>query len=251
MKSLADFFAEVPKAALGFSGGVDSSFLLFAAKNLGAEVKPFYVKSAFQPQFEFDDALKISAQIGIVATVLPLDVLADTTIATNPEDRCYFCKKKIFGIVAKAAREAGFTTIIDGTNASDNATERPGMRALEELSVRSPLRECGLTKGDVRRLAREAGLPVWDKPAYSCLATRIPATMPITAEILQKIERAENALFVLGFSNFRVRIFHNAARLQFPTEQFDDACRRHKEIRNALAPLFPEIFLDLNPRQQT
>src|SRR5699024_2924376 len=150
---------------------------------------------------------------------LDVDILADETVAANPPDRCYHCKRRIFSAIASAAAADGYTLLLDGTNASDDAGDRPGMRALWELSVRSPLRECGLTKPEIRWLSREAGLFTWDKPAYARLATRVPAGERLTAEKLENTERAEDFLFSLGFTDFRVRLFNGAARLQLPAEQ--------------------------------
>ena len=171
---LADFFRENHKAALAFSGGVDSAYLLYAAKEAGADVRAYYVKSAFQPQFELEDAKRLAGQLAADLRILETDVLADETVAANPPDRCYHCKRLLFTTIAEAAKQDGYRVLLDGTNASDEESDRPGMRALKELSVRSPLRECGLTKEEIRRLSKAAGLFTWDKPAYACLATRIP-----------------------------------------------------------------------------
>ena len=173
---LNDFFKENPRAALAFSGGTDSAYLLYMALKCGAQVRPYYVKTPFQPRFELDDALRLARELGTELTVIEYDILDDGLIAANPADRCYHCKKKLFGLLLRErAANDGFPLIIDGTNASDEAGERPGMRALCELGVRSPLRECGLTKTEIRARSRTAGLFTWDKPAYACLATRVPA----------------------------------------------------------------------------
>ncbi|MFR6277963.1 MAG: 7-cyano-7-deazaguanine synthase, partial [Acutalibacter sp.] len=179
---LRDFFQECPKVALGFSGGVDSAYLLYAALDHGAQVRPYFIKTAFQPQFELEDARRLCAQLGVELTVVELDVLQIPGVAENPPDRCYHCKRALFGRLRQQAQADGYTVLIDGTNASDDAGDRPGMRALGELSVRSPLRECGITKAQVRALSKEAGLFTWDKPAYACLATRVPTREAITPE---------------------------------------------------------------------
>ena len=246
--TLSRFFRENPRAALGFSGGVDSAYLLYAALTAGAQVKAYYVKSPFQPRFELEDARRLAEELGADWEVLEGDPLADPQVAANPPNRCYFCKRMIFGRIAEAARRDGFSLLLDGTNASDDAGDRPGMRALRELEVRSPLRECGLTKADIRRLSREAGLFTWDKPAYACLATRIPTGEAITGEILARVEGAEDALFRLGYTDFRVRVFHGAARLQLPAGQLERAVRERAVLRAALAPYFKPILLDLEER---
>lgn len=245
---LRDFFQECPKVALGFSGGVDSAYLLYAALDHGAQVRPYFIKTAFQPQFELEDARRLCAQLGVELTVVELDVLQIPGVAENPPDRCYHCKRALFGRLRQQAQADGYTVLIDGTNASDDAGDRPGMRALGELSVRSPLRECGISKAQVRALSKEAGLFTWDKPAYACLATRVPTGEAITPETLRKVEAAEEALFSLGYSDLRVRVFHGAARLQLPGQQLEQAAKKREAISQALAPWFDTVLLDLKER---
>lgn len=245
---LRDFFQGCPKVALGFSGGVDSAYLLYAALDHGAQVRPYFIKTAFQPQFELEDARRLCAQLGVELTVLELDVLQIPGVAENPPDRCYHCKRALFGRLRQQAQADCYTVLIDGTNASDDAGDRPGMRALGELSVRSPLRECGITKAQVRALSKEAGLFTWDKPAYACLATRVPTGEAITPETLRKVEAAEEALFSLGYSDLRVRVFHGAARLQLPGQQLEQAAKEREAILQALAPWFDTVLLDLKER---
>ena len=245
---LRDFFQECPKVALGFSGGVDSAYLLYAALDHGAQVRPYFIKTAFQPQFELEDARRLCAQLGVELTVVELDVLQIPGVAENPPDRCYHCKRALFGRLRQQAQADGYTVLIDGTNASDDAGDRPGMRALGELSVRSPLRECGITKAQVRALSKEAGLFTWDKPAYACLATRVPTGEAITPETLRKVEAAEEALFSLGYSDLRVRVFHGAARLQLQGQQLEQAAKKREAISQALAPWFDTVLLDLKER---
>ena len=246
--TLLAFFKENPKAALGFSGGVDSSYLLYAGVQAGADIHPYYIKTAFQPQFELDDAERLCAQLGIPLTVLELDVLKNEAVTANPPDRCYHCKAALFGALSARALADGYTLLLDGTNASDDAGDRPGMRALKELHVCSPLRECGLTKAEIRRLSREAGLFTWDKPAYACLATRIPSGDAITAEKLLATERAEAFLFSLGLTDFRVRNYRGAARLQFPEAQLNAVLAHRAEILQELKKDYPAVLLDLEVR---
>ena len=246
--TLEQFFQENPRCALGFSGGVDSAYLLYAGVKAGADIKPYFIKTAFQPAFELADAQKLAERLGVEVTVLELDALADPRVAANPADRCYFCKQNLFRTLKDRAIADGYPVLLDGTNASDEAGDRPGMRALAELSVRSPLRECGLTKAEIRARSREAGLFTWDKPAYACLATRVPAGEAITADLLARVEGAEDALFRLGYTDFRVRVFHSAARLQLPRGQMERAVREAEELRQALKPYFTPILLDLEGR---
>lgn len=242
------FFEQNPTVALAFSGGVDSSYLLYAALSHGADVRPYYVKTAFQPDFELADAQRLAEALGVLLTVLELDILSVENVKANPPERCYYCKHQIFSTIQERAAADGYHVLIDGTNASDDTDERPGMRALTERSVRSPLREAGLTKDDVRARSKAAGLFTWNKPAYACLATRITAGFPIDAANLHKIEQAEDRLFALGFTDFRVRVFHDAARLQVPAAQFARAVEKRAEISAALKDDFPTILLDLETR---
>ena len=246
--TLEQFFQENPKCALGFSGGVDSAYLLYAGVKAGADIRPYFIKTVFQPAFELADAKKLAEGLGVEVTVLELDALADPRVAANPADRCYFCKQNLFRTLKERAIADGYPVLLDGTNASDEAGDRPGMRALAELSVRSPLRECGLTKAEIRARSREAGLFTWDKPAYACLATRVPTGETITAETLARVEGAEDALFRLGYTDFRVRVFHSAARLQLPRGQMERAVREAETIQAALKPYFTPILLDLEGR---
>ena len=245
---LSDFFRLHPAGAVAFSGGVDSSLLVWAAARYGKNWRAYYVHSPFQPAFELADARQVAGQCGLPLTVLEVDVLQNETVAANPPDRCYHCKHSIFSVILDRARQAGCPLVIDGTNASDDAGDRPGMRALRELEVRSPLRECGLTKADVRRLSREAGLPTWDKPAYACLATRVPTGTALTAELLRSVEAAETALAELGFRDFRVRVRHGLALVQVTEEQWPLAAARQKELLERLRPQFEGVALDLTPR---
>lgn len=246
--TLQEFFTEHPKAALGFSGGVDSSYLLWAAVNAGADIAPYYIQTAFQPAFELEDAQRLCAQIGVKLNVIRLDALADPRVAANPANRCYYCKVGLFGALRARAKADGYDLLLDGTNASDDAGDRPGMKALREMEVRSPLRECGLTKAMIRQESRKAGLFTWDKPAYACLATRVPTGRTITSELLRRVEGAETALFALGFTDFRVRLYDEAARLQLPEGQLAKAVEQRQAIRQALAPWFDVVLLDTKTR---
>lgn len=248
-ESLRRFFDENRRVALAFSGGCDSALLLYAAKACGAEPGVYYVKTPFQPEFELADAKKLVDELGCDMRVLELNVLVDDNIRMNPADRCYHCKQRLFSAILEAARADAYTTVMDGTNASDDAADRPGMKALREMGVRSPLRECGLTKAQVRMLSKEAGLFTWNKPAYACLATRIPAGTAITAEALGKIERAEAALCAMGFSDFRVRLDGRNARLELTESQLPLLLDKRNEIIAALEPGFDSIGLNLRTRK--
>lgn len=247
---LSDFFKLHPNVAIAFSGGVDSAYLLYAAVNNAQRVHAYYVKSSFQPQFELDDAKRIANQLCVDMTVIEVDVLQCQEVIMNSAERCYFCKKFIFSKIVEQAIKDGYSTLLDGTNASDDEGDRPGMRALKELSVLSPLRECGLTKEKIRILSKKAALFTWDKPAYACLATRIPVKEPITKEKLECIERAENYLFSLGFIDFRVRMSGTTAKLQIPASQIGKMIENRTAIVKELKQYYSEVTLDLEARNE-
>lgn len=268
--TLNGFFRENPKTAIAFSGGVDSAYLLYAAVRAKADICAYYVRSAFQPRFELEDAKRLTESLGVKLKILSLDVLCNQTIAANPANRCYYCKKAVFSLILQEAKKDGYSVVLDGTNSSDDAADRPGMKALTELLIRSPLRECGLTKDSIRRLSREAGLFTWDKPAYACLATRIPAGLAITKELLTQTEKAEDFLRRSGFSDFRVRILaftaqpystkkrSNAegpesgitAKIEIRESQLPLLMEKRQEILRELKPFYDHILLDLEVRNE-
>ena len=248
--TLQEYFNANPKGALALSGGVDSAYLLHCAQAAGAQVQPYFAETQFQPAFERRDAAQLCSGLGLPLKVLALDVLADAQVRRNPPERCYYCKRKLFSAIAAAAAQDGYRLLWDGTNASDAVMDRPGMRALQELQVQSPLRLCGLTKAQIRAGAKAAGLPVWDKPAYACLATRVQPGMRITAENLARIERVEQALFTLGFRDFRVRQRGDTALLQLPQAQLPRALEQRKVLLQALRAEFSAAVLDLEARDE-
>lgn len=239
--ALRRYFARNSKLAIAFSGGVDSVYLCHAAKSCGADVKAYFVRSEFQPEFELQDAIKLANEIGVELEVLNVGVCGDERIAANAPDRCYHCKSKLFLAIAKAADGDGYTVIADGTNASDDLSDRPGMRAVRERGVVSPLLECGLTKTEIRYLCKKVGLPVWDKPSYSCLATRIASAERITRDKLKKIESAEKILFAKGYRNFRVRCKGDCAQLEIARAQENKFQEEKQEILNELTDIFGEV----------
>ena len=246
--TLEEFFRQNPQAALAFSGGVDSAYLLWAGAHAGARLRPYFIKTPFQPRFELEDAWRLCAQLDAGLTVVEYDILSDPQVASNPADRCYHCKKRLFSLLRGRAAADGFSLLLDGTNASDDGGDRPGMRALAALEVRSPLRECGLTKETIRALSRQAGLFTWDKPSYACLATRVPAGQPIIRADLERVERGEARLSRLALRDFRLRLTQGGCKLQVPEEQLPLVLARRSEILSALEADFSEITLDLRSR---
>lgn len=249
MMTLEEFFSQHPKAALAFSGGTDSAYLLYAASQCKADILPILVKSPFLPLFELDDAKELAQTLGVPLKIAETDPLKDDNIRTNPADRCFWCKKQIFSTIAKAAAEEGYTVLLDGTNASDDVHDRPGMKVLSEMQVLSPLRLCGLTKPQIRKLSKQAGLFTWNKPAYACLATRIPAGQAILETDLEKTERAEKALALMGFSDFRIRLLDGLARIQVCPDQFELVLKKRHKIEEVLKDDYAGVLLDLKERR--
>jgi len=247
--SLQDFFKRNKRVAVAFSSGVDSSYLLYAAKAAKCDVRAYFIKSQFQPRRELNDAIRFAGRLGVSLTVDALNVLEYPDVAKNPPDRCYHCKTQILKRLWGLARADGFDVLCDGSNADDDESDRQGTRALRELGVMSPLKDCGLIKAEIRRLSKQADLFTHDKPSYACLATRIPTGTPITVRLLEKVESAEEALFDMGFSDLRVRLVPpKGAKIQLPDSQLDMAASRRADILAALQPDFNSVVLDLEPR---
>ncbi len=245
---IKEFFEKYPRVGVACSGGVDSVFLLHLAVLYAKEVKAYFVKSIFQPEFELQDAKRMCESLGIKLAIIEANVLSEPFVIRNEKDRCYHCKIKIMSLIQQKLREDGLEVLLDGTNASDDATDRPGMKALQELNIISPLRICGYTKEMIRILAKEANISVWNKPSYACLATRIPTGMQITEETVQKVEKAEAYLFQKGYTDFRVRVYQQACKIQLPASQFTKFFMEYQEIRECMLKWFEDVLLDLKTR---
>lgn len=244
LKDIHEFFTINSRIAVALSGGVDSAVLLYLAEKYGKSVKAYFVKSEFQPAFELDDALSICNTLNAKLEIIDLSVLSDDSIVSNPQNRCYYCKKAIFGSIVQKAKSDGYDIVLEGTNATDDIADRPGYKALQEMGVISPLRLYGFTKCDIRQLAKENNIPVSSKPSYACLATRVPTGMQITEEILHITEKAERELFSLGFSNFRVRYCDGNALLQITEDDFPLFAGKRKDILEILGRYYNNITLD-------
>ncbi len=201
------------KTAIAFSGGVDSSFLLHRASNIGGDkIVAVTVNTPYMSSRETEDAVEFTKQHEILHKIINIPIPAN--IRYNPADRCYLCKKTIFGHITKYANENGFSSVFDGTNGDDILEIRPGIKALHELNIISPLAEAGMTKKDIRKYAKKVNLSIWSKPAMSCLMTRIPHDTEITEKILEMITKSEAVLFDSGYPGSRVRIHGDVARVE-------------------------------------
>jgi uncharacterized protein len=211
--------AERKSAAVAFSGGVDSSFLCYAAAAaLGTRAIAVTVVSPMLPRSELTCAARIARQTGIEHVCIE-ETEIDEEVAANSGERCYFCKKREFGRILEEARKRGIASVLDGSNRDDLSDYRPGLKALAELGVSSPLREAGLCKAEIRELSRRFDLPTWDKPAFACLASRIPYGERIDRDKLARVEKAEDYLRGLGFRQFRVRSHGDIARIEAAPEE--------------------------------
>ncbi len=202
---------------VAFSGGVDSALVLaIATEELGARAYGVTGKSESLAGDELGGAVAFAQTRGAAHDVVATHELTNPAYAANPANRCYYCKTELYGKLSEIARERGAAYVVDGFNLDDAADYRPGRKAAGEFGVRSPLAECGFTKDDVRALARERGLDVWDKPALACLSSRFPYGTPITLELLQQVECAERAIRAAGIRSCRVRHHGDVARIEVP-----------------------------------
>jgi uncharacterized protein len=216
---LVSILKEMGNVLVAFSGGVDSTFLLKTARDaLGDAVLAVTASSDIHASHELEEAKQLAASLGVKHIVVQSDEMTDETFLANPPDRCYHCKKRLFLKLIDLAKENAIPFVIDGSNKDDRNDIRPGVKALRELGIRSPLEEAGLVKADIRALSKEAELPTWDRPALACLASRIPYGTRITRELLIKIDEGEAFLRHLGFVQVRLRDHGAIARIELLPE---------------------------------
>ncbi|WP_043601586.1 ATP-dependent sacrificial sulfur transferase LarE [Solidesulfovibrio magneticus] len=234
-------------AVLAFSGGLDSSFLLHAASRaMGEGLTAVTLDTPYAPRAEIAEAAALAGRLGVRHVVLPVPF--PEALRDNPPERCYLCKKALFAKLLELAAGEGIAHVLDGTNQDDLGDHRPGLRALAELGIVSPLLSAGIGKADIRALSRQAGLPIWDKPSGACLLTRLPHGRRVTAEELKRIDTAETWLRSLGFPAVRLRSHGDLARLEVPRDQAPavlEADARHDIDAKLKALGYRHVTLDL------
>lgn len=243
-----DRLTRMQRVAVAVSGGVDSSCLLaLAVETLSpANVLGIKAVSPLQPSNELDQAKRIASRIGVELVTIETDELNDPDLAANPSDRCYICKKRLFGEFWSTARERGFSHLLSGANADDPKDYRPGMRAEQELGIDRPLMDAGLTKADIRMVSKALALPTWNHPSSACLASRIPYGQAITLQKLQRIDRAEALLRTLGLCQCRVRDHDTVARIEVQPELLPVALENRERIVSELKTLgYSYVTVDL------
>lgn len=236
-------------AAIAFSGGVDSTFLLAAAKQaLGTRVLAVTAAADWFPERERIEAEEFCRRENIRQRVVPVSAADIPGFRENPPDRCYRCKKALFERIIRAASQEGISAVCEGSNMDDLGDYRPGLQAVRELGVLSPLRVSGMKKDDLRALSRELGLPTWDKPSFACLASRFVYGETITPEKLRRVEQAEDILRAFGFRQFRVRIHGDTlARIEVLREDFPRLLEQAEPVSRALRGLgFLYVSMDLD-----
>ena len=220
---------------LAFSGGIDSTLLLYLCRDMNVLVITF--KTDFQTDEEINEAKTLCKKYNVKQLIIQTDILQNPQINNNPKDRCYHCKKMLFETALEKMQQKGIKFLIDGTNFDDLDTYRPGRKALEELNVISPFAKFEITKHEIRNYAKECGIEVFDKPSTPCLATRLPYNTKITKENLKIIEKGELILKNNGFTNCRLRLYNDTARIEIPQQQFNELIEKKDDLISSFKKL--------------
>jgi len=247
LTKLKDILTSMGSVAVAYSGGIDSTYLLKVAYDcLGERAIALTAVSASLPSQELQDAQAIARQIGAGHALIESSELQDPRYLENTPARCYFCKTEVYGELADYARKHGFARVVDGSNLDDTVDHRPGRQAARQHGIRSPLLDAGLTKEEIRLLARQAGLPNWDKPAAACLSSRIPYGTMISLDMLSQVEQAELVLHQMGIRQVRVRHHDDTARIEIEPLDFPLLLEHRQQVVSALQALgYTFVSLDL------
>lgn len=248
-RRLRDSIRSLGRCIVAFSGGIDSALVLHvASQELGEDAIGITGSSPSLAERERSGAAAFAGGTGARHEFIPTAELEDPNYAANPANRCYFCKRELYGKLAEIARERGATAVLDGFNLDDLADRRPGRAAAAEYGIRSPLADSGFTKADVRGLARRLGLEIWDKPALACLSSRFPQGTEITLDLLRQVDRAEQAIHDAGLRACRVRHHGEIARIEVPLDDVPliiEPERREAIVRGVRAAGYRHVTLDL------
>ncbi len=247
-KTLIDLLRSFKRVAIAFSGGVDSAFLLAAAKEaLGKDALAVIGRSPTYPEREYTAAKALAESIGVPYAVIDTDEIENPAFSSNPPSRCYVCKTTLFTGIREVAQQRDIDVLLEGSNADDAGDFRPGMAAAKKLGARAPLLELGFTKDEIRRLSKDMGLPTWNKPAMACLSSRIPYGEEISEPKLRRIEAAENAIRDMGIAEVRVRDHGSVARIEVNPDQIGTLAGpgRHQLVTAVKEAGYTYVCLDL------
>ncbi len=247
--TLKEFFMQYNKVALAYSGGIDSSYLLYMAKKYNVDVRAYFVKTEFQPNFAMKDCLRFAKKVDANLKIIAQNIIDNSDIVNNGSNRCYFCKKYFMNLIYNNAKEDGYDILIDGTNFSDDEYDSPGTKALREMNILSPLKMCNITQKDVIQLSLKEGLDIENKNSYSCLATRLCEGEKITKKLLSNIEKTEAYLFSLGFRDFDLSVANNNAVITVKKDDMDNIFTYRDKIIIAMSVMFDNIYLNLNSKK--